>query len=132
MTKKKKFKKEYAFELVQIAAGDLETAKGLIQVKRGRPENILFHLEQVIEKSLKSVLCYHEIPLPFSHELGILLELFPSSVTVPRSEDMLDLGQFASVRRYEEGVAEITEEEIEGTLLLAIECLAWAEKQLGK
>ena len=32
------FKKEHAKELFRIAEGDLESAKGLIQVSRGRPE----------------------------------------------------------------------------------------------
>jgi HEPN domain-containing protein len=130
MTKKKIFKKEYGVELLKIAEGDLETARGLIKVKMGRKENILFHLEQVVEKSLKSVLCSKGIGLPFTHELGIILELFPPELEVPNSDDMLDLGQFASVRRYEEGIAEITEEEIQATLHLAAQTLAWAKKHL--
>ncbi|MFM8314944.1 MAG: HEPN domain-containing protein [Deltaproteobacteria bacterium] len=129
MTKKKLFKKEYSVELLKIAEGDLETAKGLIKVKMGRRENILFHLEQVVEKSLTAVLCAKGIALPFTHELGIILELFPSGLEVPQSDDMVDLGQFASVRRYEEGVAEITDEEIQETLTLAMQTLAWAKKQ---
>jgi len=130
MTKKKLFKKEYGIELIKIAEGDLETAKGLIKVKMGRRENILFHLEQVIEKSLKSVLCAKGIALPFTHELGIILELFPTELEVPNSDDMVDLGQFASVRRYEEGVAEITDEEIQETLRLATQTLHWAKKHI--
>ncbi len=130
MTKKKLFKKEYGIELLKIAEGDLETAKGLIKVKMGRRENILFHLEQVIEKSLKAVLCAKGIPLPFTHELGIILELFPTELVVPNSDDMVDLGQFASVRRYEEGVAEITDDEIQETLCLATETLKWAKTTL--
>jgi HEPN domain-containing protein len=130
MTKKKVFKKEYGIELLKIAEGDLETAKGLIKVKMGRRENILFHLEQVIEKSLKSVLCAKGIALPFTHELGIILELFPTELEVPNSDDMVDLGQFASVRRYEEGIAEVTDEEIQETLRLATQTLHWAKKQL--
>ncbi len=131
MTKKKLFKKEYGIELLKIAEGDLETAKGLIKVKMGRRENILFHLEQVIEKSLKSVLCAKGIALPFTHELGIILELFPTELEVPNSDDMVDLGQFASVRRYEEGIAEITDEEIQETLRLATQTLNWAKKTVG-
>jgi len=130
MIKKKLFKKEYGAELLKIAEGDLETARGLIKVKMGRKENILFHLEQVIEKSLKSVLCSKGIGLPFTHELGIILEIFPPELEVPNSDDMVDLGQFASIRRYEEGIAEITEEEIQGTLCLAIQTLDWAKKHL--
>jgi|GEM_PF-5155203 hypothetical protein len=40
--KKRIYKKEYAKELLKIAAGDLESAVELSQAKTGRPENIIF------------------------------------------------------------------------------------------
>jgi hypothetical protein len=49
---KQKFKKEYSFELLRIAIGDLESAKVLFEINKGRPENIIYHIEQSIEKSL--------------------------------------------------------------------------------
>ncbi len=132
MTKKRKFKKEYSVELLRIAEGDLQTARGLIQVKMGRRENIFFHLEQAIEKALKAVLCSREIATPFVHEMGIVLELFPADLEVPRSEEMLDLGQFATIRRYEEDIADLTDEEVQATLDLAVQTLDWAKNNLGK
>jgi hypothetical protein len=38
--KKRIYKKEYAKELLKIAAGDLDSAVELSQAKTGRPENI--------------------------------------------------------------------------------------------
>lgn len=48
MTKEQRFKKEYAFELLSIAAGDLETTLVLQSASRGRKENICFSAQQVI------------------------------------------------------------------------------------
>lgn len=40
--KKRVYRKEYAKELLNIAAGDLDSAMELSQAKTGRPENIIF------------------------------------------------------------------------------------------
>jgi HEPN domain-containing protein len=130
MTKERRFKKEYAKELVKIAYGDLESAKGLFKVKMGRTENILFHVEQSIEKALKAVLCWLGGPVPVIHELGIIVARFPEGVEVPESDNMLDLSQFAAIRRYEEGVAQFSDEEITAAIDLAERTLAWANSQL--
>ena len=126
MTKERKFKPEYARELLSIAKGDVESAKGLFKVKMGRTENIFFLAEQAIEKSLKAALCWKGQAIPMIHDLGIIIAQFPKSILVPRSEDMLDLSQFATIRRYEEGQAEFTDEEITGALDLAEATLKWA------
>src|SRR5262245_47097049 len=110
MTKERKFRKGYAPELLRIAQGDLDSAKGLSKVKMGRRENVLFHVEQAIEKGLKAVLCHKESPVPLVHDLGVILARFPHGLEVPEADKMLDLSQFAAIRRYEEGKAEITEE----------------------
>ena len=132
MTKKRKFKKEYGKELLRIAEGDLESAKGLHKIKVGRTENVLFLAEQAIEKALKAVLCWREIPTPIVHDLGIILENFPEPIVVPDAENMLDLGQFATIRRYEEGVAQFTTEEIADVIALAEKTVLWASRQISK
>ena len=38
--KGKNYKPEYAFELLNIAQGDLDSAKGLTRIQEGRLENI--------------------------------------------------------------------------------------------
>ena len=132
MTNERTFKKGYAAELLRIAEGDLESAKGLSKIKMGRTENILFHVEQSIEKALKAVLCCKEKPVPLIHDIGIILARFPEGLNVPESEKMIDLSQFAAIRRYEEGKAEITEEETALAIALAERTLAWASVILKK
>jgi HEPN domain-containing protein len=51
--KKRIYKKEYAHELLKIAAGDLDSAEALSKAKSGRPENIVFMVQQSVEKYIK-------------------------------------------------------------------------------
>ncbi len=128
MTKSRKFKKEYAIELLSIAEQDLETAKALLPSKIRRKENILFHIEQAIEKALKATLCKLEIPVPMVHELSLLIDRLPEGVEPPSPEDLVDLTQFATIRRYEEGKASFSDEEVKAAYRLAEQVLAWARK----
>jgi hypothetical protein len=49
--KKRIYKKEYAQELLKIAAGDLDSSLELSQAKTGRPENIIFLVQQSVFSS---------------------------------------------------------------------------------
>jgi HEPN domain-containing protein len=70
--KKRIYKKEYAQELLKIAAGDLDSSLELSQAKTGRPENIIFLVQQSVEKYIKAVLVHLQIGFPAVHDLGIL------------------------------------------------------------
>ncbi len=72
--KEQRFRKEYATELIEIAFGDLESARGLVVAKMGRKENILYFAQQSIEKAFKAVLCALEKPIPITHDLVFLLD----------------------------------------------------------
>jgi len=128
MTKSRKFNPEYSKELLAIAKQDLETARLLLGTELKRKENILFHIEQAIEKAIKSTLCKLQIPVPLVHELSILVDKLPEAHTPPRAEELVDLTQFATIRRYEEGKAEITKEEISAAYDLGFQIVQWAAK----
>ncbi len=128
MTKSRKFKVEYAQELISIAEQDLETAQALMTAKIRRKENIFFHIEQAIEKTLKGVLCKLGIPVPLVHELSLLIDKIPEAKSPPRAEEIVDLTQFATIRRYEEGKATFSEEELRASYELAEAVLKWARK----
>lgn len=57
MTKTRKFRPDYALELLSVATGDLDSAQLLAAGKVKRKENILFHCQQVVEKALKATHC---------------------------------------------------------------------------
>ena len=118
----------YHKELLKIAEGDLESAKSLNKSKQGRLENIFFLAEQAIEKALKAVLCHQKKPVPFSHDLGLLVGLLNTTPGIPFSRELPDLTQHATVRRYEEGNYQPTLQECEGILTISQEVLDWAKR----
>jgi HEPN domain-containing protein len=127
MTKEQKFKKEYASELLAIAEGDLETTRILFNASSGRPENVCFNAQQVIEKSLKAVLCHNEIPVPFTHNLDILIDRLPSHLKFEGSENINDLTEYATIRRYEEGTFILDKEDLQTAFELAKQTFLWAK-----
>lgn len=128
MTKTRVFKKEYAIELLQVAREDLLTAEVLTQAQLPRKENILFHVQQAIKKALKAKLVHLGIAVPLAHDLEETLRLIPNREEVPYQESLYDLTQFATIRRYEEGVAVITPEELTASLKAARDVITWVEK----
>jgi HEPN domain-containing protein len=130
MTKERVFKKEYASELLRIAEADFQTAEVLAREKISRNENILFHIEQAIEKAIKAFICSLSKPVPMTHDLFVLLDRIPAEDPIPHAEELDDLSQFATIRRYEEGSAIFSIDEIQSALKAAREILDWAGKRI--
>lgn len=103
----RKYKKEYALELLTIAEGDLESARGLAQIRRGRQENIIYTAQQSIEKSLKAVLVFYERPIVHTHDLDVLVTALSEYGTPPEAHRLGAFSQYATVRRYEQGYEEL-------------------------
>lgn len=129
--KKQLFPKEYAKELLKIAEGDLASAVGLSKLTTGRPENIVFLSQQAVEKYIKAVLVYLQIAYPAVHDLGILVALLPDDKMPPEGFALTELNPFASVRRYHEGDAPLTKEEITASLDVAQRVAGWAKANLS-
>ncbi|MFZ4404933.1 MAG: HEPN domain-containing protein [Pseudobdellovibrionaceae bacterium] len=124
----KKFKVEYAYELIRLAESDLESAV-ILKAGKARPENTLYHMEQVVEKSLKAILCYRKKAVPLTHDLVVILQALDEE-TPPYGLALADLTPYATIRRYEEGHAEISEEELEAALKMTQDVLVWAKDKL--
>ncbi|MCX6132049.1 MAG: HEPN domain-containing protein [Proteobacteria bacterium] len=125
----KLFRKEYAAELISIASADLSSAK-ILADHNGRRENSIYHAQQCVEKSLKALLCWMGIPVPLVHDAGILVAKLPSNLTPPGGYNLSDLTPYATVKRYEEGMFDITEEEHKAALDIATQVLEWTKSQL--
>ena len=130
MTKERLFKIEYAKELFAIAVEDLKTAHVLAKNSFVRKENILFHIQQAIEKALKGVICALEQPVPLVHDLALIIDRLPKDNSPPFASEIVDLSQFASIRRYEEGTFEFTSEEIQASLDAAEKIIDWSKKEI--
>jgi HEPN domain-containing protein len=125
------FKKEYSKELLKIANGDFGSAVILYENfsnASGRAENVFFMCQQSIEKSLKAVLCALGLPVPMVHELGVLVGKIPASADLEFGYELASLSEFASFRRYQEGVLILSLEEAQDVVAKTESILLWAEK----
>ena len=128
------FRKDYAVELLRIAAEDLRTAEFLfegLESKRIRGENYFYTLQQSIEKALKAVLVHQGIPVPLVHDLGILLAKIPRECEPPFGYEIGSLSEFAAIRRYEEGALEWGLDEAEEARNLGRAAIDWARGIIG-
>lgn len=122
------FKKEYAEQLLKIALGDLETAKALIaSPSPGRVENILYMIQQSVEKAIKAVLVKKQIAFPLVHEIGTLIALLKEKDYPPGGFDLTALNPYASVRRYEIGAIPVSKEELVSSYEAALRVMDWAK-----
>jgi HEPN domain-containing protein len=119
MTKERKFLKSYASRLMKIAISDLEAAKILFASGFTRKETILFQVEQSIEKGLKAFLVKKDLSVPLTHDLNLIIDRFPKGHAIPHTDQVEDLIQFATIRRYEDGEAILTNEEVQQAIRLA-------------
>jgi HEPN domain-containing protein len=67
--------REVAGLLLQKAREDLSAAQVLVATEDQADHVIGFHLQQAVEKALKSVLAERAIEIPRTHDLGYLVEL---------------------------------------------------------
>ena len=78
--------REVAQLLLQKAREDLSAAQVLVATEDQADHVIGFHLQQTVEKALKSILAVHAIEIPRTHDLGYLVELLDSlDLDVPKS-----------------------------------------------
>ena len=127
MIKEQKFKKAYAKELLEIAQGDLESARVLLGSKKGRKENVCFIAQQAVEKSIKSVLCFLGTPVPFTHNLDVLIDRIPKNFELKNSKYFNELSEYATIRRYENGNFELDLDDLEASIELATTAVRWAK-----
>ena len=118
-------------EWLQYAQSDLAIA-GLKDI----PDDILFeelcfHAQQAVEKSLKSLLVFKKISFPKTHNIRVLLDLLPVDVAIPEEiADSARLTDYAVMSRYP-GVMEAVEKKEQGeAFLLAEAVVAWVKKQV--
>ncbi len=131
MTKQGKFTKSYAHELLRIAKQDLDSAQFLSQQKGLRVENVFLLAQQALEKGLKAVLCWHEAPVPFVHEIGVLVAKIEAlNIVVPFGFDLNSLSEFATVRRYFEGKEDWVPEDVIQILTHVDKAIQWCQSQV--
>jgi HEPN domain-containing protein len=127
MTKRQKYLKIYAPELLRIAKSDLESAKILNAASNSRPETTVFHVQQAIEKSIKAVTCHLEIPILLIHDIGALLGCLPQDKLPPYDYDLTKFNDYAGILRYEEGKAVLDPCDVEAAIGVGLKIIEWAQ-----
>jgi len=92
-------------------------------------ENLCFHAQQTVEKSIKAVLVLHGINFPKTHNIEWLLDLLPPDVE--RTKDLLEsraLSGYATVMRYPGAAETPSEDEHRNAVGLASAIFDWAKQ----
>lgn len=130
MTKDQKYKSEYAPVLLRIAEADFSTLEIIYAAKGGRKENICFIAQQVVEKCVKALLVQNGVAVPFTHSLELLLSKLPAQHQPPNTAALDALTEYATIRRYEEGFAELSNEDLKAAFQAAKATLVFAKKKI--
>lgn len=130
--KGKRYKREYARELLKIAKGDLGSARDLLSGKKGRPENICYLTQQSVEKCLKAALCALGLPIVHTHDIEALVNSLPDENRPPEAHQLPALTEYATVRRYEEGYQILTSQELKQVVASGAKVVHWAEKLIDR
>lgn len=125
--KRRKYRLEYAHELLRLADADLFAANAVFNAG-GRVENACFYYQQAVEKALKSVLVHQEIEIPSVHDLSVLLALLPvTALPCPFEHELPELNIYAAQRRYEEGPTPATQSDGLEAQSMCNAVLNWAQ-----
>lgn len=97
-------------------------------------EDLCFHAQQAVEKSIKAILIFKGVPFPKTHSIERLIGLLPSDIELTTDlEQSPRLSIYATALRYP-GMTPVTEEKYREAVRLAEAVLDWAEdilKQSG-
>jgi HEPN domain-containing protein len=115
---------------IERAKSSLELAQTKI-IRHIRYEDLCFQLQQAVEKALKGLLLYHDFEPEFTHNIEILLQDLKKFTEIP--EDIKETSQltpYAIQTRYPGEYDEITQEEYEKSVKVAVACLNWVESKI--
>ncbi|MEI7989561.1 MAG: HEPN domain-containing protein [Chloroflexota bacterium] len=87
---------------IERAEEDYTLARTSLQRKKPLLNGAVFHAQQCVEKYLKALLVFHQLPFPKTHDLAALGDLcLQIGVIVPINEDSLQrLSAYAVEARY--------------------------------
>jgi HEPN domain-containing protein len=94
--------KEHARQLWRMASQDFRASQGMRNANQFSDEVFGFHVQQALEKSLKSWIAVRHLTYPRSHDLGILIRILEESgEDLSAFTDLEDFTSFAVQYRYE-------------------------------
>ncbi len=128
----KKPKPGSAQDWLQRAKSDLALS-GVARPPEVMYNELCFHAQQAIEKSLKAVLILEHIEFKRTHHIGYLLKLLPQKIiSPPEALEAASLTSYAVMTRYPGDYEEITKTNHQDALRIAENVVRWAEKIIEK
>jgi HEPN domain-containing protein len=117
---------------MESARSDLAVAK-IPLPPGGMYEQLCFHAQQSVEKSIKAVLLALQIEFPFTHNLQILFDLLSLHIEVPgHLQNASDLTEYAVTMQYPGDLEPVSESNYHYALELAEPVFRWAEETVEK
>ena len=115
------------------AKSNLARARADIRLSGVYLEDLCFDAQQAVEKALKTVLVFHGIDFPKTHDIAELLTLLnQSGQRVPEEFWKADeLTHYAVETRYPSEEEPVTEEEYREAVALAEKVVRWADESLS-
>ena len=101
--KKLKFKIETARTMLKDARDDIYAAEVLATAPHSRPETIMYHVQQCIEKSIKAFTIHCNQAVFLTHDIDVLLSDLAEQEIAMLPHGVGELTQYATVRRYLDG-----------------------------
>ncbi|PKQ27761.1 MAG: DNA-binding protein, partial [Candidatus Anoxymicrobium japonicum] len=93
---------------------------------------LCFHAQQAVEKSIKAVLVHCGVEFSKVHNIDYLMTRLPSEVSVPpEAEEIVSLTSYAVMFRYPGDYEDVTEEEYQWAIQAARAVYVWAEQTIG-
>jgi HEPN domain-containing protein len=122
---------ELVAEWLRRANADLVLAE-LIDDDRIAPEILAYHAQQSAEKAIKSLLVKRQIEFPFTHVIGVLLDLCQNAgfKLDENLGESTGLTRYAVATRYPGEIDLITREEAREAARLARIVMMWVESQM--
>jgi HEPN domain-containing protein len=91
------------------------------------PELLCFHAQQAVEKSLKAVLAYLNVPVPGTHNIEAIIETLANYVEIPSEiREFDELTLYAVGTRYPGDYEPVSENEYREASAKAEQALSWA------
>jgi HEPN domain-containing protein len=119
---------DLARELIELARDDCAAAEALLEAGRVTDAIVGFHSQQAVEKALKAVLASSSVEFPFTHNIGLLMQLCEDvgvHLPVPLTDADLLTPYGVALRYGSRSPGALGRAE---ALALAQQAVAWAER----
>jgi HEPN domain-containing protein len=118
-------------DLLSLAREDLAAAEALDRAERVSDAPVGFHAQQAVEKAFKSAIAGRESDFPFTHDIGLLMQLCQDAgLELPNDLAEADrLTPYAAAIRY--GLGDPRAVSTPDALRWAALAIEWADAQLS-